>query len=226
MGFANERLKTRTLFVTLPATPASTAKQQRRQNKFIGRARVIKFIKQDLNYNVSLLFFLLLLYSLCINWRGAARYLNILILVLILALVYSYRWDFSLVIYCAFVGQGWQRTCILLQRTKQAINMVCLSVCLSFCLPACRCNEWLQSVVTLRLIMPLSPPVSPHIVLAHSRPTAGGTLVASLKACSAVQTSLMCSICSWSIYIFGFIQSSNICITLYVIELDSKQTQQ
>lgn len=139
MGFANERLKTRTLFVTLPATPASTstAKQQRRQNKFIGRARVIKFIKQDLNYNVSLLFFLLLLYSLCINWRGATRYLNILILVLILALMYSYRWDFSLVIYCAFVGQGWQRTCILLQRTKQAINKVCLSLCLSVCVPVC-----------------------------------------------------------------------------------------
>lgn len=172
MGFANERLKTRTLFVTLPATPASTstAKQQRRQNKFIGRARVIKFIKQDLNYNVSLLFFLLLLYSLCINWRGATRYLNILILVLILALMYSYRWDFSLVIYCAFVGQGWQRTCILLQRTKQAINKVCLplglsaclSLCLSACLPARRCNEWLQSVVTLHLLTPHSTSISAH----------------------------------------------------------------
>lgn len=200
MGFANERLKTRTLFVTLPAT--STAKQQRRQNKFIGRARVIKFIKQDLNYNVSLLFFLLLLYSLCINWRGAARYLNILILVLILALVYSYRWDFSLVIYCAFVGQGWQRTCILLQRTKQAINMVCLSVCLSFCLPACRCNEWLQSVVTLRLIMRLSPPVSPHIVLAHSRPTAGGTLVASLQMQTNIKSHVSVLISTLGLYIF------------------------
>lgn len=98
--------------------------------------------------------------------------------------VHSYRWDFSLVIYCAFVGQGWQRTCILLQRTQQAINKVCLSlclaaclsVCLRACLPECRCNEWLQSVVTLRLLMPLSPFICPH-----SRPTAGGSLVAYLK---------------------------------------------